>query len=492
MLYSTVTPTEKRRRLRDALASDRPLVLPGAFNALSARMIECSRFQGVYISGHMIAADLGLPDLGLTTATEVSQRAQQIARMTDLPAIVDADTGFGEPMSAARTVQTLEDAGLAGCHIEDQVNPKRCGHSEGVEVVDLEFAVRRIRAAVDARRDQSFVVIGRTDARSQLGLDETIARARAYVDAGADVVFPDALHSRQEFAAFRKSVDAPVIVNLNEFGRGEPLSVQEAADLGIDGVIYPMTLMRSAMGAAQRTLETLAADGSQRSAISGMQTKDELYDLLGYDAYTSFRHQGGQERMTELDERPADLDGAGDDEFTDHAPLVRICPEDRRCATQGPDDLVVAVDDRSGDAPDPLVDLLEALGHPLPPDALTCLERQVLTGGLRLVQRREIALLFVQRHRRQQDPRHGADVQPHRPARLELQPDGLAGFLPRRGEHLPSRASGDDDRLIDGVAQPPQDRSREIVQRNLGGASGDRHRSHALRQTVPIASYVIH
>jgi methylisocitrate lyase len=288
MLYSTVTPTEKRRRFREALAAERPLVLPGAFNALSARMIERSGFQGVYVSGHMIAADLALPDLGLTTATEVAQRAQQIARMTDLPAIVDADTGFGEPMSAARTVQTLEDAGLAGCHIEDQVNPKRCGHSEGVEVVDRDAAVRRIRAAVGARRDPSFVVIARTDARSPHGLDEAIARAHAYVDAGADVVFPDALHSRDEFEKFRASVTVPMIVNLNEFGQGEPLGVEEAGDLGIDAVIYPMTLMRSAMGAAQRTLTTLAEDGSQRAALAEMQTKDELYGLLGYDAYTGF------------------------------------------------------------------------------------------------------------------------------------------------------------------------------------------------------------
>jgi methylisocitrate lyase len=288
MLYSTVTPGQKRRGLRSMLTGGEPVVLPGAFNALSARMIERRGCPGVYISGHMIAADLGLPDLGLTTATEVAQRAQQIARMTDLPAIVDADTGFGEPMNVARTVQTLEDAGVAGCHIEDQVNPKRCGHGDGVEVVGRDVAVRRVRAAAAARRDEAFVLVARTDARSPEGLGEAIERARAYVDAGADVVFPDALHDREEFAAFRAAVDVPLMVNLNEFGRGEPLTLAEARDLGIDIVIYPMTLMRSAMGAAGRCLDTILASGSQRAEMARMQTKDDLYDLLGYDGYTEF------------------------------------------------------------------------------------------------------------------------------------------------------------------------------------------------------------
>lgn len=288
MLYSTLTPMEKRQRLREMIAAPGPLVLPGAFNALAARLIESKGCSGVYISGHMIAADLGLPDVGLTTATEVAGRAQQIARMTDLPAVVDADTGFGEPLNAARTVQSLEDAGIAGCHIEDQVNPKRCGHSDGVEVVDADLAVRRIRAAVLGRRDPSFVLIARTDARGPLGLDAAIERARAYVAAGADVVMPDALHGPEEYRAFRAAVDAPLMVNLNEFGRGEPLTFAEAADLGIDVVIYPMTLMRAAMGAAERCLDTILADGSQRAAMARMQTKDELYDLIGYDGYGGF------------------------------------------------------------------------------------------------------------------------------------------------------------------------------------------------------------
>lgn len=288
MLYSTLTPTAKRLALRSLIAAPGPLVVPGAFNALAARMIERKGCSGVYLSGHMIAADLGLPDVGLTTATEVAHRAQQIARMTDIPAVVDADTGFGEPLNAARTVQTLEDAGIAGCHIEDQVNPKRCGHSEGVEVVDPDAAVRRVRAAVAARRDEAFVVIARTDSRGPLGLDAAIERARTFVAAGADVVMPDALRGPGEYRRFRSAVDAPLMVNLNEFGRGEPLTLAEAAGLGIDVVIYPMTLMRAAMGAAERCLDTILEFGTQRAAMGEMQTKDELYDLIGYDAYTRF------------------------------------------------------------------------------------------------------------------------------------------------------------------------------------------------------------
>lgn len=288
MLYSTVTPTEKRLRLRSLLTGEEPLILPGAFNPLSARMIEQSGFSAVYVSGHMLAADLGLPDLGLTTATEVAHRAYQVARITDLPAVVDADTGFGEPMCAARTVQTLEDAGVAGCHIEDQVNPKRCGHFEGVEVVDKKTAVRRIRAAVDARRDGTFVIIARTDARTPLGLAEAIDRAHAYLDAGADMIFPDTLRSPDEYAEFRAAVGAPMMVNLNEFGHHDPLTIPQARRLGIDAVIYPMTLMRSAMGAAKRCLEAIAADGTQRNALPAMQTAAELYELIGYDMYTHF------------------------------------------------------------------------------------------------------------------------------------------------------------------------------------------------------------
>jgi len=201
MLYSTTTPAEKRRLFRERLASGELLRFPGAFNPLSAKLIEQKGFDGVYISGAVLSADLGLPDIGLTTLTEVAGRAKQIARMTDIPAIVDADTGFGEPMNVARTIQELEDAGLAGTHIEDQINPKRCGHLDGKSVVDESTAIKRIRAAADARRDENFLIMARTDIRAIDGLDAAIDRAKALVDAGADAIFPEAMRDLSEFEA---------------------------------------------------------------------------------------------------------------------------------------------------------------------------------------------------------------------------------------------------------------------------------------------------
>jgi len=288
MLYATTTPADKRVALRDGLASGRLLRLPGAFNPLSARLIEAKGFDGVYISGAVLAADLGLPDIGLTTATEVTQRAGQIARMSNLPAIVDADTGFGEPMNVARTVQGLEDAGLAGCHIEDQVNPKRCGHLDGKAVVDDDTALRRIRAAVDGRRDPNFLVIARTDIRAVAGIDATVERARALVDAGADAIFPEALTGPEEFAAVRAAVDVPLLANMTEFGKGELLTAQQLTDLGMNIVIYPVTLLRLAMGAAMAGLDTIKAEGTQAGLLDRMQTRAELYDLLDYASYNHF------------------------------------------------------------------------------------------------------------------------------------------------------------------------------------------------------------
>jgi methylisocitrate lyase len=193
MLHATTTAAAKRAAFRAGLASGKLLRFPGAFSPLSAMLIARHGFEGVYISGAVISADLGLPDIGLTTLTEVAGRAAQIARVTALPSLVDADTGFGEPMNAARSVQVLEDAGVAGMHVGDQVNPKRCGHLDGKDVVDRDVAVRRIAAAVAARRDPSFVIAARTDAAAVHGLDDAIERARAYADAGADLIFPEAL-----------------------------------------------------------------------------------------------------------------------------------------------------------------------------------------------------------------------------------------------------------------------------------------------------------
>jgi methylisocitrate lyase len=292
MLYSKTTPEQKRLALRAALASGRIQQFPGAFNPLSARLIQEKGFPGVYISGAVLANDLGLPDIGLTTLTEVATRAGQIARMTDLPAIVDADTGFGEPMNVARTVQELENAGLSGCHIEDQVNPKRCGHLDGKAVVDLDTALKRIRAAADARRDPNFLIMARTDIRASssglAGLDAAVERARALVEAGADAIFPEAMGTLEEFKAIRDAVDVPVLANMTEFGKSRLFTAQELEAVGINLVIYPVTLLRIAMGAAERTLEAIAAHGTQEAQVENMLTRTRLYELVDYEAYNRF------------------------------------------------------------------------------------------------------------------------------------------------------------------------------------------------------------
>lgn len=288
MLYSTRSPQAKRAALRERLASGDLLRVPGAFNPLSARLIEAKGFDAVYVSGAVVAADLGLPDIGLTTATEVAHRAGQIARVTDLPTLVDADTGFGEPMNVARTVQALEDAGVAGCHVEDQVNPKRCGHLDGKQVVDEATAVQRVRAAVEARRDPGFLVMARTDVRAVHGLDAAIERGRALVEAGADALFPEALLGEDELAAFRAAVDVPLLANMTEFGKGELLTTTRLAELGYDIALYPVTLLRLAMGAAERGLDEILATGTQAGVVDAMQTRAELYELVDYAGYGRF------------------------------------------------------------------------------------------------------------------------------------------------------------------------------------------------------------
>ncbi|MET4705221.1 methylisocitrate lyase [Frigoribacterium sp. UYMn621] len=288
MLYSSLTAAEKRATFRSALGSAKLQLVPGAFNPLSAKLIQDRGFDGVYISGAVIAADLGLPDIGLTTLTEVANRAKQISRMTDLPALVDADTGFGEPMNVARTVQELEDAGVAGLHIEDQVNPKRCGHLDGKAVVDANTATKRIRAAVDARRDPNLLIMARTDIRAVDGLAVAIDRAKALVDAGADAIFPEAMKDLAEFEAIRAAVDVPILANMTEFGKSELFTNDQLAGVGINLVIYPVSLLRLAMGAAERGLDTIKREGSLNSEVPNMQTRARLYELLDYEAYNAF------------------------------------------------------------------------------------------------------------------------------------------------------------------------------------------------------------
>ncbi|NJP43518.1 methylisocitrate lyase [Actinacidiphila epipremni] len=288
MLHTRTTPAQRRRELRRLLASGRLLRMPGAVNPYSARLIQEHGFEAAYLSGAVLAAELCLPDIGLTSSTEVAARAQQVTRVTDLPVLADADTGFGAPVNAARTVQLFEDAGLAGLHLEDQVSVKRCGHLDGKTLVPREEMVQRVRAAADARRDTGFLLMARTDARGVEGLDAAIDRAKAYVDAGADAVFPEALADEREFAAFRAALDVPLLANMTEFGKSPLLSAATLEDLGYNIALYPVTLFRLANGAVEDGLRTLAAEGTQASLLPRMQTRSRLYEVLGYADYTAF------------------------------------------------------------------------------------------------------------------------------------------------------------------------------------------------------------
>lgn len=280
--------TTKRAQFRAALKSGRLQRFPGAFSPLVAKLVAELGFDGVYVSGAVLSADLGLPDIGLTTLTEVAGRGAQIAAVTDLPTLIDADTGFGEPMSAARTVTVLEDAGLAGCHFEDQENPKRCGHLDGKAVVPAAEMIKRLRAAVAARRDPDFIICARTDAAGIEGLPAAIDRAKAYADAGADLIFTEALHTPSEFERFRAAVDAPLLANMTEFGKSELLTAPQLSDIGYNVVIYPVTTLRLAMHAVEAGLREIADAGTQSGLLDRMQHRSRLYELLRYADYNEF------------------------------------------------------------------------------------------------------------------------------------------------------------------------------------------------------------
>ncbi|WP_349827215.1 methylisocitrate lyase [Brevibacterium litoralis] len=288
MLGATTPAHERRARFRELLAGDGIVQFPGAINPINAQLIEQAGFEGVYISGGAFSAAQGLPDIGLTTLTEVADHGRNISRVTNLPTFIDADTGWGEAMNVARTVQEFEDAGVAGMHLEDQVNPKRCGHLDGKEVVSTSEMVKRISAAAKGRRDPNFVICARTDARAGEGLQAAIDRANAYADAGADMIFPEAMKDLGEFETFASSVKVPILANMTEFGKSELFTTQQLADVGVKLVIYPVTTLRIAMGAIKRGLETIRAEGTQASLVEGMQTRADLYETIDYAAYNDF------------------------------------------------------------------------------------------------------------------------------------------------------------------------------------------------------------
>ena len=288
LLGATSSAADKRAAFRAGLNSGRLQRFPGAFSPLVAKLVAEIGFEGVYVSGAVLSADLGLPDIGLTTLTEVTARGAQIASVTDLPTLIDADTGFGEPMNAARTITLLEDAGLAGCHLEDQVNPKRCGHLDGKAVVSTAEMVKRLRGAVAARRDSNFVICARTDAAGIEGVDAAIERARAYTDAGADLIFTEALTGPADFEKFRAAVDIPLLANMTEFGKSELLSESQLTDIGYNVVIYPVTTLRLAMYAVESGLREIDAKGTQSDLLGQMQHRSRLYELLRYADYNQF------------------------------------------------------------------------------------------------------------------------------------------------------------------------------------------------------------
>ena len=257
--------------------------MPGAINALSARLIESMGFDAMYLSGAVLANSVGgVPDVGLMTLTEAEAHAKAIARVTTIPIIADADTGYGEADNTARTVRVMEEAGVSGIHLEDQVFPKRCGHLEGKELVPAEHFCEKIQAAAQAKSSDDFVLIARTDARGVVGIEETIRRANLYIEAGADAVFPEGLRSADEFAEVAKKVKTYLLANMTEFGTTPYLSVADFAKLGYRMVIFPVTLQRAAMKAMENVLGEIRATGTQKASLDRMQTRQALYDLLEY------------------------------------------------------------------------------------------------------------------------------------------------------------------------------------------------------------------
>lgn len=273
-------------RFRAALDEERPLQVAGTINAYSALLAEKAGFRAIYLSGAGVAnASFGLPDLAMTTLNDVCEDIRRISYATGLPLLVDADTGWGGAFMIGRTVAEMTRAGAAGCHIEDQVGVKRCGHRPGKALVETAEMVDRIKAAVDGRTDSAFIVMARTDAHAVEGQQAALDRAAAYVEAGADIIFAEALTTLDEYRQFTAAVSVPVLANLTEFGRTPMFTTAELADAGVRLALYPLSAFRAMAKAAEAVYRTLREDGTQQRVIETMQTRDELYDVLGYHEY---------------------------------------------------------------------------------------------------------------------------------------------------------------------------------------------------------------
>ncbi len=289
MLFPVLTAAQKRQQFRQSLKTGKLLVFPGAFSPLVAMLIERKKFDGVYISGSVLSNDLGYPDIGLTTQTEVTYRGRQIARSVALPSLIDIDTGFGEPMNVTRTVQEMIENGISGAHMEDQMNPKRCGHLDNKSLVNQDDMVKKLKAAEQGKTlDPNFLIMARTDARASEGLEASINRAKAYVDAGADAIFPEALQDEKEFETFRKAVKVPLLANMTEFGKSKLLTQKQLSNLGFNILIYPVSTLRLAMKAVDVGLDRIQHDGTQEGIVGDMQTRKELYELTRYEEYNEF------------------------------------------------------------------------------------------------------------------------------------------------------------------------------------------------------------
>ena len=284
MHFTKKTASEKRLDFVKKLQTKNLLRFPGAYNPLCAKLIAEIGFEGVYISGGVMSNDLGLPDIGLTTLDQVSYRSQQISRVTDLPTIVDADTGFGD---CKKTISSFEQKGLAGCHIEDQIAEKRCGHLDNKELITKDEMVKKIKISVSSRKDKNFLIIVRTDANTVEGIDKTLDRIKAYEDAGADMIFPEALQDEKDFEKVRKELSVYLLANMTEFGKSKLLNKTELENLGYNLVIYPVSTQRLAMQNVENGLKTIFKDGHQNNIIDKMQTRKRLYELVEYEKYNT-------------------------------------------------------------------------------------------------------------------------------------------------------------------------------------------------------------
>ena len=284
MHFTKKNAGEKRKDFVNDLKGRKLLRFPGAYNPLCAKLIAEIGFDGVYISGGVMSNDLGIPDIGLTTLKHVSYRANQIAKVTDLPSIVDADTGFSD---CKKTIETFESMGLAGCHIEDQIAEKRCGHLENKELVSTNEMVKKIKTSVDTRKDKNFLIIVRTDANLVEGLEKTIERIKAYEASGADIIFPESMKDEKEFESVRKNSKVYLLANMTEFGKSKLLSTKELKNLGYNIVIYPITTQRLAMKNVEDGLRIIFKDGHQNNIIDKMQTRKRLYELVEYEKYNT-------------------------------------------------------------------------------------------------------------------------------------------------------------------------------------------------------------